>query len=337
MVQIFPLSDGGEGTAKVLNWHLGGELVGVAVNDPLFRPVVAHYFSFGKMAFVEMAQASGLQLLRQEERNPLKTSTFGTGELVLDAIRRGVSEIYLAIGGSATNDAGMGMAAALGWRFFAKNGIELAPIGENLGKVYRLEPPDALPPNPQFTVLCDVTNPLYGPTGASQVFAPQKGADATAVQLLDDGLKHFSTVVAQTFGKDFSQKAGAGAAGGLGFGAMAFLGAVVRSGASTIMELVGFEEVIENMDLVITGEGKLDGQTSRGKLVGAVCEKANAAGVPVVAICGEVEATQAEVVALGLKQAIGMRLPGEPLANSIARTTIALEDSAYNLLKTMQL
>ncbi|MBK9017486.1 MAG: glycerate kinase [Saprospiraceae bacterium] len=140
-VQIFPLSDGGEGTAEVLNWHLGGELVEVAVSDPLFRPIEAHYFSFGKMAFVEMAQASGLQLLRQDERNPLKTSTFGTGELVLDAILRGVSEIYLAIGGSATNDAGMGMAAALGWRFFAKNGTELAPIGENLGKVYRLEPP----------------------------------------------------------------------------------------------------------------------------------------------------------------------------------------------------
>ncbi|MBK9017485.1 MAG: glycerate kinase [Saprospiraceae bacterium] len=186
-------------------------------------------------------------------------------------------------------------------------------------------------------MLCDVTNPLYGQQGASQVFAPQKGADAAAVQLLDDGLKHFSIVVARTFGKDFSQKAGAGAAGGLGFGAMAFLGAVVRFGASTIMELVGFEEVVKDVDLVITGEGKLDGQTSRGKLVGAVCEKANAAGVPVVAICGDVEATQAEVLALGLKQAIGMRLPGEPLANSIARTTIALEDSAYNLLKTMQL
>ena len=345
-VQLFPLADGGEGTAAVLAWHLGGELVQVTVSDPLLRPVEAQYFRFGEMAFVEMAQASGLQRLGLCERNPLKTSTFGTGELILDALKKGARHIHLAIGGSATNDAGMGMAAALGWRFLAKNGAELAPIGENLAKVYRLVPPDALPnflvipegnANPQFTVLCDVTNPLHGPQGAAHVFAKQKGADEAAVAMLDEGLRRFSGVVAAALGHDFSQQPGAGAAGGLGFGAMAFLGAAVRPGAAAVMELVGFEEVVKKADLVITGEGRLDGQTRHGKLVAVICQKAKMAGVPVVAICGAVDATDAEVAALGLAKAVQLRLPGETLAASLSRTQNALAEMASNILKTMQL
>jgi len=339
-VQLFPLADGGEGTAEVLHWHLGRELVAVAASDPLLRPVEAQYFSQGKMAVVEMAQASGLQLLRTEERNPLKTSTFGTGELLWSAIMRGATEIYLTIGGSATNDAGMGMAAALGWQFLDENGALLAPIGENLAKVYSILPPKnpvGIPSGIQFKVLSDVQNPLFGLEGAAFVFGRQKGADAAAIAQLDNGLRHFSEVVASRLGKDFSAIPGAGAAGGLGFGALAFLGAEMLPGALTIFQLVGFDAVVGLADLVITGEGKLDGQTLNGKLVAAVCQKANAAGVPVVAFAGEVTATAAELEAMGLVGAYPLRTLGETVAEAITNTGNSLKKTAYKVLKIMQL
>lgn len=341
-VQLFPLADGGEGTSEVLAWHLPGRLVKTTVHDPLMRPVQALYFlakdGVGvEMAFIEMAQASGLQLLSERERNPLKTSTFGTGELLLSAQENGAKNCYLAIGGSATNDAGMGMAVALGWRFLDENGVALAPIGENLLKVAKVLPPNPKPAIANPILLADVTNPLYGPSGAAHVFAPQKGADAAAVKLLDAGLQHFAGVVERCLGKDFSQIPGAGAAGGLGFGAMAFLAASTHSGALTIMDLVGFEQVVSGCDLVITGEGKLDGQTQQGKLVAAVSQKAGAKGVPVMAICGAVEATSAEVAAMGLSGVFELRRHGETLSDSIARTAISLEETAYKVLKTIQL
>ncbi len=341
-VQLFPLADGGDGTAEVLAWHLPGRLVKTTVHDPLMRPIQAQYFlakdgAGVEIAFIEMAQASGLQLLSEMERNPLETSTFGTGELLLSALENGAKNCYLAVGGSATNDAGMGMAAALGWRFLDENGVTLAPIGENLLKVVKVLPPNPKPAIANPMLLADVTNPLYGPYGAAHVFAPQKGADAAAVALLDAGLRHFAGVIEQTVEQDFSQVPGAGAAGGLGFGAMAFLGASMQSGALTILELVGFEQVASGCDLVITGEGKLDGQTQQGKLVAAVSQKAGAMGVPVMAICGAVEATPAEVAAMGLSGAFELRRQGEALSDSIARTAISLEETAYKVLKTMQL
>ena len=348
-VQIFPLADGGEGTAEVLKWHLGGELVQVQVADPLFRPIRAHFFSFptgtgGKTAFVEMAQASGLELLRPVERNPLKNSTFGTGQLVLEALRQGATTLYLAIGGSATNDAGMGMAMALGWRFLDNNGKDLTPIGENLIKVQTIVPPYSANlgelqrnSNPKITVLSDVTNPLYGANGAAFVFAQQKGADADAVRQLDEGLRHFSELVASSLGTDFSGEPGAGAAGGLGFGAMAFLGADIQPGAYTVMQLVGFEEVVKKADLIITGEGKLDGQTQQGKLVGAICHKAKVVGVPVLAICGIVDATEPEIKGLGLWRAYQLKLPNESLERSLSRTAAALETVAEEVLRAVTL
>lgn len=340
-VKLFPMADGGEGTAEVLAWHLSGRLVEVQVSDPLFRPIKAQYFSFGKMVFVEMAQASGLQKLGVGERNPLKTSTFGTGELLGHAIQSNAEAVYLAIGGSATNDAGMGMAAALGWRFLDENGQVLLPIGENLSRVKTILPPPAesLLTSKQvvWTLLCDVAAPLCGPNGAAHVYARQKGADDAAIAQLEIGLQHFSEVVEKTLGKDFSQVPGAGAAGGLGFGAMAFLGANFQSGAETIMQLTDFEEHVGKTDLIITGEGRLDGQTGQGKLVATICRKAKARGVPVIAICGEVTASETELVELGLLKAVQIKEPDEPLAKAIARTATALEQLAYNVLKTTQL
>lgn len=341
-VKLFPLADGGEGTVEVLAWHLSGQVVKTIVHDPLMRPVQAQYFlakdvAGVEIAFIEMAQASGLQLLLEEERNPLITSTFGAGELLLSAQENGAKNCYFAVGGSATNDAGMGMAAALGWRFLDENGANLAPIGENLLRVTKVLPPNLKLAIANPTLLADVTNPLFGPNGAAYIFAPQKGADAAAVEALDTGLRHFAGIVERTVGNDFSQVPGAGAAGGLGFGAMAFLGASMQSGALTILELVGFEQVASDCDLVITGEGKLDGQTQQGKLVAAVSQKAGAVGVPVMAICGAVEATPAEVTAMGLSGVFELRRQGETLSDSIARTDIALEEMAYNVLKTIQL
>lgn len=345
-VLLFPLADGGEGTVDILHWHLGGEMVTVKVHDPLFRPVEARFLFHPKiggsrLAFVEMAQASGLELVAETERNPLKTSSFGTGELMREAMRWGAEKLYLTIGGSATNDAGMGMAVALGWQFLDEKGVALAPIGENLSRVAKLVAPiDGWPASQypvQVQVLCDVDNPLFGPKGAAQVFAPQKGADSASVQILDEGLNHFSQVVCQTIGQDLAQHKGAGAAGGLGFGAMAFLGATMRPGASTILQLTGFEAVAQKMELVITGEGRLDGQTANGKLVGSLAAVASKLGVPVVAICGSVEASAAEVETMGLTSAVQLREMGEPLIESISRTAVRLQQAAYNVLKTMQL
>lgn len=341
-VRLFPLADGGEGTVDILHWHLGGEKIAIQAHDPLFRPVGARFFLFphqggGKVAFLEMAQASGLQLLSAEERNPLKTSTFGTGELVLEAIRRGATELYLAIGGSATNDAGMGMAAAMGWRFLDENGVGLRPIGENLGHVAKVQAPSTNLVLPVVHVLCDVDNPLFGPNGAAQVFAPQKGANKEAVQRLDEGLRHFSELVSLAIGRDFAQQKGAGAAGGLGFGAMAFLGATMAPGADTVMQLTGFEEVATQMDWIITGEGKLDAQTGSGKLVSRLAATARKLGVPVGAICGNIVASEKDLQALGLSFAIQLKKTREPLSRSIAQTAERLREAAYNVLKTMQL
>lgn len=341
-VRLFPLADGGEGTAEVLAWHLGGEMKECEVNDPLFRPVRAQFFllpkgASDKMAFVEMAQASGLQLLLPTERNPLKTSTFGTGELILEAMRHGATEIYLAIGGSATNDAGTGMAAALGWRFLDELGAELEPVGGNLSRVVSLKPPSHDLSLPKITVLSDVTNPLFGRTGAAHVFAPQKGADAVAVKSLDDGLRHFSTIIGKWTGWDFSQEKSAGAAGGLGFGALAFLTASIQPGAETLMELLDFEAVASKMDLIVTGEGKLDSQTASGKLLSAVGAVSKKTKVPAIAICGKLEADVDSVSAMGLRLAVELQKPGEPLANSLAKTAERLELAAHNVLKTLLL
>lgn len=343
---LFPLADGGEGTSDVIAWHLKGEIVKITVADPLFRPIEAHYFlsADGTTAFIEMAQASGLHLLKSEERNPLKTSTFGAGEMLLDAWHRGVKNIYLGIGGSATNDAGMGMAAALGWRFLSKNGEELTPTGENLQKVETIQPPQKIQnsqyliPNSQFhSVLCDVTNPLFGPNGAACVYARQKGADDAAIAQLDAGLRHFSKKLEQLFGKDFSQTPGAGAAGGMGAGAMAFLGARLLPGIEAVMKLTGFEEVLKNADLVITGEGKLDGQTLHGKLIHGICKKASAYKVPVVAMCGTLEVTPEKISAIGLMAAFSLlKRPGS-LSEAIAFTETGLEHLSYNVLKIMNL
>jgi glycerate 2-kinase len=339
---VFPMADGGEGTASVLAHHLEGSMVSLTVNDPLFRPVRAKYFlsKNDELAFLELAEASGLQRLGPAERNPLVTTTLGTGELLAHAIMQGAKKIVLGIGGSATNDGGMGMAAALGWRFISPQGKELRPTGKNLGYVHHvsLQSSDFSHQSsvfsPQIEVICDVDNPLLGPQGAARVYARQKGADAAAIGQLEAGMRHFAAVLKKHFGKDFSSIPGAGAAGGLGAGAVAFAGATLRPGIEVMMELTGFERQLEDADLLVTGEGKLDGQTARNKLISGICKKAAQHDVPVVAFCGAVEANQQETEGIGLAAAIAISPGAQPLEQALGHTARNLENAAFQWFQT---
>ncbi|MCB0573750.1 MAG: glycerate kinase [Saprospiraceae bacterium] len=326
----FPLADGGEGTFEVLSHHLGLEKKEAEAVDPLFRSLRAP-FGYGAaegVALVEMAKASGLPLLRPDERDPLKTTTFGTGMLLSDAVAAGARRIVLAIGGSATNDAGMGMAAALGWQFLDKAGNGLSPVGASLEAVDRIVPPEngAFPPT---DLICDVDNPLFGSRGAAHVYGRQKGADDNAVERLDRGLRHFSAKVEQALGKPgLSETPGAGAAGGLGFGAMAFLNAGLQRGIELVMDLTRFDEALAAADLIITGEGMIDGQTLHGKLIHGVCRRAARRQTPVIALCGRLEATPEQIRSIGLKAAYSINDAPAPLPELLARTAANLERTA---------
>jgi glycerate kinase len=263
-----PLADGGEGTLEVIQQLHGGAWVTVDTFDPLMRPIQAEYLYLAdqKTAYIEMARASGLALLSPKERNPSKTTTFGTGVLIADALKRGSSQIILTIGGSATNDAGIGMAAALGWKFLDVKGLELSPIGENMIHIASIISVDLAPS--AFSVVTDVENPLGGPSGAAYVFAAQKGASATVIKQLDKGLNN----VGAFFGS-IASEAGAGAAGGLGAGARFFLNANIVSGSSWVMDKVHFNRALLKADFIITGEGKIDSSTWGGKVVSEVVKR----------------------------------------------------------------
>ena len=289
---LLPMADGGEGTSAVLSYVLGGRWKNAIVNDPLMRPINAKYLLLeNETAVIEIAQACGLHLLMSEERNPLITSSYGVGELIADALDEGVKRIIIGLGGSATNDAGLGMLMALGMNFYNHDGKSLAQGGSELGNLKQIE--DAkLHPKLQdtvFEVACDVTNLLCGSSGASAIFGPQKGASPEQVALLDKALSHFAMVSGQHGYQDYQNIAGAGAAGGLGFALMTFCAANLKSGFDTVAEAVSLEEHIASADLVITGEGKLDAQTLMGKVAGGISQLAKASHKPVIAICGSVD------------------------------------------------
>ncbi len=292
------VADGGEGTAQALVETLGGNYVGLTVRDPLMRPVAARYgiVDDGGTAIVEMASASGLTLVEPDRRNPLLTTTFGSGELILNALERGCRRIVIGIGGSATNDAGTGLLQALGFRFLDADGDPL-PEGANggmLSTIASIDPSEVIPAvgEAEFIVACDVTNPFSGPDGAAHVYAPQKGADAQAVATLDEGLRRFAGVVKHHNGADSDRIPGAGAAGGVVGGGKALLGASLVPGIAVVLEAIHFDEMLHDADLVITGEGRLDAQTAMGKAPRGVLDAAARQGIPVIAIGGAVEGTE---------------------------------------------
>jgi glycerate kinase len=327
-----PLSDGGEGVLDILRATLSLKPVAVAASDPLGRPMTASYgiSADGGTAMVEMAAASGLQLLSLKERNPLLTTTFGTGELLADAAKRGVRHALLGIGGSATNDAGIGAAAALGWKFLDGAGKPVKPVGGNLTKIARIVAPPVTPFE-RMDVMCDVTNPLFGPSGAAWIYGRQKGGDDKSLAELDAGLRNIAMLVERETGrKGLAEIPGAGSAGGMGFGALAFLNATLRRGIDMVLDLTFFDRAAAEADLVITGEGHLDGQSGQGKLVQGVC--ARAGKTPVVALAGKLSVTQEQVKALGLAAAYSINRVERPLADMLAATGENLEETAAALL-----
>jgi glycerate 2-kinase len=335
---VFPLGDGGEGTADILTRHTGGRMVEAQVKDPLFRSINARYglSGDGHTAFIEMAEASGLQLLTLSERNPLFTTTYGTGELILDALQRGARHLILCIGGSATHDCGAGMAEALGYTFLDAGGQPVSTTGENLTRIAHIDA-SALrfdPAEITVEVLCDVVNPLIGSNGAAHVFAAQKGADEQAVRQLEEGARHLAVLMEEELGKKTSDIPGAGAAGGLGAGALAFLNARLLPGAETVLHLSGFAAALQQADLVITGEGRLDNQTIQGKLLSAITHLTQAADIPVIALCGAVEATPKELQALGITAAFSILPRPMSLEKAIPNTALDLEYAAFSVAAT---
>ncbi|AQG77961.1 glycerate kinase [Spirosoma montaniterrae] len=308
-VTALPLADGGEGTAQVLTEATEGIWHTATVYDPLGRSVEAGFgiSGDGTTAFIEMALASGLGLLKTEERNPLYTSTYGTGELIREAAKKGVQKIVLGIGGSATTDAGIGMAAALGWQFLDANGQLLEPTGANLLHIAQLIRPDTnIADGIRVAVACDVTNPLFGPEGAAYIYGPQKGADEQAVATLDAGLRRFARLVDEQYSIALAQIPGAGAAGGLGAGAFFFLNAALQPGVDLVLETVDFDLNLANADLVLTGEGKLDRQTTQGKLIQGIADRAKHANAPVIALCGTLDLAPEAIRQMGLKAAFSV-------------------------------
>lgn len=289
------VADGGEGTADTLVRALGGRWIDCRVADPLGRMITARYGIVdtpdGPAALIDMASASGLPLLLKEERDVMHTTTRGTGDMIADAYRRECRKFVIGIGGSATCDGGMGMLQALGFRFLDADGHELPSGGGALQRLERIDDSEAMRDltDCRFTIICDVTNPLCGPDGSAAVFGPQKGASSADVAELDRGLAHYATIVARDIGRDVAQTPGSGAAGGLGAAFLAFFNSELRPGVEAVLDLVGFDTIIKDADLVITGEGRIDAQTLFGKLPLGVGRRAAAAGVPVVAIAGMVE------------------------------------------------
>jgi glycerate kinase len=317
-----PLADGGEGTVRALVRATGGELRSAGVHDPLLREIDAEWGVLGDRttAVVEMAAANGLPLLRENERDPRITSTRGTGELILTAAMSGAHRIVIGIGGSATNDGGAGMARAFGYTFFDREGNELPEGGAALARLARIDgQTDARLVRPAIDVACDVRNPLLGPEGASAVFGPQKGATPEMVRELDAALARYADVLERFVRRPVRDVPGAGAAGGLGAGLVAFLDARLVSGAKLVLEAVGFERRLDGVALVVTGEGRIDGQSVYGKLTHAVTVAARARGIPVVAVAGLLGDGHQAMRDAGIERI-------ETLANSAADRETAMRD-----------
>ncbi len=284
------MADGGEGTVDAIVTTMGGRKVSVLVDDPLGRMVEAQYGIINEdTAVIEMASASGLTLLSKEEYNPMLTSTYGTGQLISDALGRGCRRLYVAIGGSATNDGGMGCLSALGVKLKDKFGNVLHGRGEDLIKVDDIDVSgiDERLHSTEVIVLCDVRNPLCGPSGATKTYASQKGASEYDIELLESGMCNYRDCIKRKFGVDVDEMRGSGASGGLGAALMAFMNAKKQSGADAVIEITEFDAMLEDVDVVITGEGRIDKQTCFGKVVYGVASACKRKNIPVMALVGD--------------------------------------------------
>ena len=318
-VKSIPVADGGEGSVEAFLAAAGGERRMLTVTGPFGEPVEAFYgiLGDGRTAVIEMAACAGLPLA-EGRLNPERATTYGVGELLLAAKEAGCTKAILGLGGSCTNDGGAGAAAALGAKFTRADGAAFIPTGGTLGEIAALDvsPVAQALQGMELTAMCDIDNPLYGEAGAAAVFAPQKGADAAMVARLDAGLRHLGQVSARCLGRDFSHLPGAGAAGGLGFGMAAFCGAQLRMGIDAVLDAVGFDSLLPGTDVVFTGEGKIDSQSARGKVVSGVAARCRKAGVPVVAVVGQIGQGFEEMYQQGLTAVFSINRAAQPFAES---------------------
>ena len=290
-----PIADGGEGTVEALVDATQGKKITLPVHNPLMQPIHAGYgmTGDGRTAIIEMSAASGLNLIPLKPGNIMNTTTYGTGEMIADAIKRGCRNFIIGVGGSATNDAGTGMMQALGVRFTDDTGKEVEKVGKSLSAIRHIDTQNQLPElqDCTFHIATDVTNPFYGPQGAACIFGPQKGGDEEQIKILDRGMKHLAGLIFETTGKDISYLPGSGAGGGMGGGCVAFLQATISSGIELIMDYLRFDELIQGADLLITGEGRMDRQTLFGKVPVGIARAAASRHIPVIAITGQVDTT----------------------------------------------
>ena len=335
-VVTVPVADGGEGTVECFVEALQAQPVTVEVSGPYGEKIQATYARSGSRAVVEMACAAGLPMVG-EHRDPETTTTYGVGEVIRHAVEQGCDQILLGLGGSATNDGGCGAAAALGARFYDEQGRSFVPAGGTLEKISRIDLSGLLPAlrNVKVTVMCDVENPLYGPTGAAHIFGPQKGADAAMVARMDAGLRHLAETLEKDVGMEVLTLAGGGSAGGFGAGAAAFFGGQLRMGIDVVLDLTGFDRKCRGASLVITGEGHLDSQSLRGKTVVGVARRARALGVPAAALVGGCETALDAVYAEGVSGVFPIHPALCTWPQAAARTEEDLRFTMGNLLRFM--
>ncbi len=331
-----PVADGGEGTVEAVIAAEHGELVSVKVHGPLMEEADSFYGIFdGNKAVIEMAAASGLPMVPEELRNPLNTTTFGTGELILDALKRGYRDISIAIGGSATNDGGMGCARALGVKFLDGDGNELEGFGRDLAKVQTIDVSgmDERVKEAKITVMCDVTNPLCGKDGATRTFGKQKGATPGIMEELEQGMCRYRDVIKETFGIDCDEIAGAGAAGGLGAALKVYFGGDMKSGIETVLELIRFDERLEGVDLVVTGEGRTDWQSCFGKVMQGVGMHAKAKGVPVLGLSGSLGKNAMDICNCGVSSLMTTVNAPMPLSEALERAEELYYEGALRMFR----
>lgn len=333
---LFPVADGGEGTTEAVLAAASGEKIKEKVNNPQFEEVNAEYAILSDgTAIIETAAASGLTLIDKSKRNPMISSSYGTGELIASALKKGVKKIIFGLGGSATNDGGIGLGAALGIKFFDKDGNKLKPIAKELIKVAKIDTSEINPllKDVKFDIACDVTNPLCGEKGASHIFGPQKGASPDDVLALDEGLRNFAKVLKDACGKDFTDFPGAGAAGGIAILLMAFAKTEIHSGIELILNATGIDDKLKICDLVITGEGRVDMQTAFGKVPAGVAKHAKAFGKPVIALTGSIGSGFESVYTCGIDAVFSIQSGPMTLEESLKKADVLLCDTAARVMK----
>jgi glycerate kinase len=340
-IKILPMADGGEGTVEALVAATGGKIIKADVYDPLMRKIKSFFGILGdkKTAVIEMAAASGIELLKKNERNPWITTTYGTGELIRHALDKRCEKIVIGIGGSATNDAGVGMTQALGAKFLDLQGKQIGYGGGMLNKISEIDLTslDSRIKGSQILVACDVDNPLYGPEGAAFVYSSQKGADTQMVKKLDENLRHFADKIKEVLDIDIQNVKGSGAAGGLGAGLKVFLNAQLKPGFEIIKNIVKLEKEIARADIIITGEGKIDYQTQFGKTPFGVAQVAAKLSKPVIAIAGALGERAEELYAKGFDYIVPIADKPMDIEYAIKNAGILIQNAAERTFRLIQL